>query len=132
MYSIVYISRAAEGVTSADLGQILASSRRRNPDLGVTGLLVWCCDHFLQVLEGPEDVVNDLFERISADERHEGVRQVGGKQIDERNFPDWSMGFEDVETMTLIEHLLAPLVDHELIPADVVAAAKIERFLVNR
>lgn len=131
MYSIVYVSRASGTMGPGELEALVATSRTNNVASAVTGLLVYCDGHFLQVLEGERDVVENLFERIGADDRHDDVRVVGGRDVDGRAFPSWTMGFERVDSMTLVEHLLAPLVENGLVTPDLVATAKIERFLAN-
>jgi FAD-dependent sensor of blue light len=50
------------------LGEIFATARRRNRELGITGALVVTEDAFVQTLEGDEDAVRRLFETICQDE----------------------------------------------------------------
>ena len=52
MHQITYISTVAKGTTEDDLRAILASSRRNNARVGITGLLLHDGKRFLQVLEG--------------------------------------------------------------------------------
>lgn len=40
LFNLVYCSRASTGVESAEVNTIIATARRRNPVLGITGLLV--------------------------------------------------------------------------------------------
>ena len=51
MRQILYTSRASEGDAGSHLPDILFCSRRNNPELGVTGILLVHGDHFLQLLE---------------------------------------------------------------------------------
>ena len=41
LFNLVYCSRARTGVKEAQVDAIIATSRRRNPVLGITGLLVF-------------------------------------------------------------------------------------------
>ena len=73
LYNTVYCSRATAGVDSAAVDSIIQSSRRHNPEMGITGLLVFGGGIFFQWLEGPRDNVTSLMERLKADPRHENV-----------------------------------------------------------
>jgi len=96
-YRLVYYSAnrltgsAAE--VEAEIGQILATSRRNNDAVGVTGALLFSDGLFAQVLEGPQAVVEATFERIQRDDRHGDVQLLEFTAIDERSFQAWSMGY---------------------------------------
>lgn len=47
----------------------------------------------MQLLEGPEPCVLDLFSRIRADSRHKNIVLLHECRMRERVFPDWKMGF---------------------------------------
>jgi hypothetical protein len=89
---LLYSSEAAEPVTGALLDDILSASRRHNPELGVTGLLVISGSSFIQVLEGGRDEVCDLYNAIVRDGRHRKVRLLSFDEITERQFASWTMG----------------------------------------
>lgn len=57
---LLYASRSADVMTSDVIDAILATSRKTNPALGITGLLCHSGDIFMQVLEGGRDTVNAL------------------------------------------------------------------------
>jgi hypothetical protein len=71
---------------------IVEQSRRNNPAKGITGLLCFIDDVFVQVLEGGRDAVCDLFSTIVRDERHHSVRILSYEEISERRFGNWNMG----------------------------------------
>lgn len=92
LYNIVYCSRASSGVDDATVRQIIESSRRRNPQGGITGLLVFGSGIFFQWLEGPRDNVLALMAMLKTDRRHHTVVQLAsGEEVRERLFPDWDM-----------------------------------------
>lgn len=97
MIRIVYMSSATAWPTQADLEMLLQEARERNAQHGITGLLLYRKAQFLQVLEGPEAQVRDLFETISRDRRHTGVVVVFEQEIDSRSFGDWHMGFQNLD-----------------------------------
>ena len=95
MLSLVYVSSAVAEFTKADLVALLQQSRENNERLGITGLLLYKDGNFIQLLEGPEDAVRDLIRTVSADPRHRGIIRLLEEQA-ERRFPDWSLGFKDL------------------------------------
>jgi len=89
---LLYASRAAKALTPEVIESILASSRKTNPALGVTGLLCHSDEIFMQVLEGGRDTVNHLYSRICSDPRHRDVIVLHYEEITERRFGGWTMG----------------------------------------
>lgn len=72
---------------------ILRVSRQRNPGAGITGMLLFSGGKFFQVLEGEAGAVRQLFSEIKKDPRHRKVELLDEKEIEERDFPTWAMGF---------------------------------------
>lgn len=95
MLQVIYASAAKRAMSAAGLRDILVTARARNAAIGVTGMLVYDDGSFLQVLEGPDDAVTALVERIKADPRHDRFRLLSMKEIQAREFGEWSMGFAD-------------------------------------
>lgn len=96
MIQMAYLSSTPRLLTPDDIAQILLSSQEKNSAKAITGILVYKDGNVLQVLEGDETDVSELFERIKRDSRHRGVIQIYRKTIEARDFPDWSMGFRDL------------------------------------
>ncbi|HTY93660.1 MAG TPA: BLUF domain-containing protein [Steroidobacteraceae bacterium] len=88
----LYASRAAKPLSAAVLDSILEQSARNNPRLGVTGVLCYAEEVFVQVLEGGRDEVCELFNAIVRDERHLQVRLLVYQEIGERRYGNWTMG----------------------------------------
>ena len=97
IYSLAYESQASVPFTEPDLLDLLSRSRANNAERDVTGILLYRQGTFLQVLEGPRAKVEELYARISADTRHHAVDTVLVEDRQERRFPDWTMGFADVD-----------------------------------
>ncbi len=89
---LLYASRATAPVKPELLGAILKKSATNNPARGVTGLLCFSDDVFLQVLEGGRMQVSSLYNRIALDPAHTDVVLLTYEEIDERAFASWSMG----------------------------------------
>ena len=89
---LMYASRALEPVRPETLNAILKKSTQNNPASGVTGVLCFSGDIFLQVLEGGRLPVSKLYNRIAQDPRHTDVALLSYEEIEERSFAGWSMG----------------------------------------
>lgn len=116
-----YASRARQPFSADDLETLLQRARPNNLKLGITGLLVYGKQMFLQVVEGPDEAVDAMFRRISGDPRHE-LLMVSNRVIHERSFPDWQMGFtrlspEAEATMPGYSAFFDPAFDIGSIPA---------------
>jgi hypothetical protein len=89
---LLYASRAAKPQTAKIIAAILAECQKNNPQRGITGVLCYSDDIYLQVLEGGRDAVCETFNAIVGDARHETVRLLSFEEISERRFGGWSMG----------------------------------------
>lgn len=89
---LMYASRAAETVRPETLSAILKQSTGNNPGVGVTGVLCFSGDIFLQVLEGGRSQVSKLYNHIAQDKRHADVVMLSYEEIEERSFAGWAMG----------------------------------------
>lgn len=109
MYYLIYVSQASRPMSRDELGDILKKSRDYNTRDGVTGLLIYKLTpqdnraNFMQLLEGEHSVVRGAFDRIAADERHHTKIILEEGDLEDRNFPDWSMGFQNIEADELTE-----------------------------
>ena len=72
----------------------MAKCRANNTEKDISGQLIYSDGTFMQVLEGPQKEVDATFVRIKKDTRHHDIALIERKTIDERQFPDWSMGFK--------------------------------------
>jgi Sensors of blue-light using FAD len=94
---LLYASRAAKALNAKTVASILVECQRNNPRRGITGVLCYSDEIFLQVLEGSRDSVCDTFNSIVRDARHETVRLLSFEEISERRFGGWSMGQVNIE-----------------------------------
>lgn len=97
LHTIVYRSAPVFSGSVTDylteIDSIVATARRRNAEVSVTGAMLFNEDWFVQLLEGAEDSVRETFERIAADPRHDEVETLFDGSTTERRFPGWSMAF---------------------------------------
>jgi len=95
---VVYVSEKID-VSNTTLKDIIASSKKNNPEEDVTGCLLSGSNSFLQLLEGPTEFINTLYSKITRDGRHKNVRTLCDEKIDERLFLLWSMKLAPFENM---------------------------------
>ncbi len=97
LFRLTYASRSLLAGSSDQLelevGRILAASRRNNPQVLVTGALLFSPDCFAQTLEGAATAVEEVFERIQRDPRHAETIVLEAGPVGWREFADWSMAY---------------------------------------
>lgn len=93
MLSIIYSSVATRPLGDDDLAALLAQSRRANEQNDITGVLLFRNGYFLQLLEGPDQAVRAKMATIKHDDRHTKVTVLTEEIIEERQFPEWTMGY---------------------------------------
>lgn len=111
---LLYASRASSTLTPELIEGILAQSRQHNPSHGITGILCYSGDIFMQVLEGGRDAVCELYNHIARDDRHSNVRLLSYEEIRERRFASWTMGqvnLAKVNPSLLLKHSEKPTLD---------------------
>jgi Sensors of blue-light using FAD len=86
-----YTSRARLDLSDEDLNDIHQTARHLNVLDGITGLLLFDGSRFLQIVEGPEEAIDNLVERLRRDPRHSALEVRDEREVDRRSFGDWSM-----------------------------------------
>lgn len=92
-FQLTYHSIAKPGLTEKDIKDIMEVSSRNNAELGITGCLLYHKDFFLQILEGEENKVLDLFDKIKYDDRNDQVTLLSTDHTDSRIFKEWAMAY---------------------------------------
>lgn len=94
-FRLVYYSenRIPPASLEGEIETILASSRRNNALVGISGALMFNAGYFAQVLEGAQQTIGSTFERIQQDRRHGNVHLLEFAPSSERSFQTWSMAF---------------------------------------
>jgi len=95
LIQLLYLSKSAPGIGSSDLVNILATSSNRNRASGITGILCHKDGYFLQLLEGEEAPVLELYLKIIRDPRHTDQVIIGISTATSRIFKGWAMGALD-------------------------------------
>lgn len=89
---LVYVSNRKINCTAQEIENILASCKKNNPTLNITGILLYSDTKFIQLVEGDGKVITALYDKIKLDTRHDQVRMISFGAIKEKSFPSWHMG----------------------------------------
>ena len=91
LYFLIYVSRCNRPMKQDELIEMLNTIRQHNRLNGISGCLIHQDGEFMQLLEGKQQVLHALRDRIRADERHEDFRVIAEGPLQQRVFNDWGM-----------------------------------------
>lgn len=96
--AVAYASEAIREIAADGLGQtegklcaIVDDAARFNRNAGVTGVLLFDGEHFLQYLEGPEDGLSVAYSRVIGASSHTGLVELQRGRVGHRRLPFWPM-----------------------------------------
>ncbi|MGY6085099.1 BLUF domain-containing protein [Stenotrophomonas sp. SM006] len=102
--AVVYVSGAGEGIagdkrglSNGKLDQIVDDAARFNRNAGVTGVLLFDGERFLQYMEGPEDGLAVAYSRVLGATSHNGIVELQRGRVGQRRLPFWPMKWLPVE-----------------------------------
>lgn len=93
LYELMYFSSADQNLSEENIIKILDKARIFNAKNNITGCLVYYKNEFVQILEGEDKIVEELYSRILNDKRHTNTTLLTKSHIKERIFDNWSMAF---------------------------------------
>ena len=93
---LIYVSSATDLFTDVELKDLLVLARDENKKHHVTGMLLYKDGNFMQIIEGEESDIEQLFTNITSDKKHTGVIRLLKETIKQRAFSNWSMGFKNL------------------------------------
>jgi Sensors of blue-light using FAD len=96
---LLYVSRSVKPITSVDVDALLGQCRKNNPNSGITGVLCFSEQYYLQVIEGGRRAVNELYNYIAKDPRHSEVTTLHYEEVTERLYGSWTMGRVNLERL---------------------------------
>jgi len=108
MHLIVYTSEFNLDNSKADitLSNISSKAKDNNPETGITGLLFYHNQRFLQIIEGEKQSLEDLMSIIAKDKRHRNIERLIDQPIKKRGFNKWNMdafNLDSSETLNIDE-----------------------------
>ena len=112
---MAWSSVPSSSFSAARLGEIVGPARWSNKCNDVSGMLLYTGVHFLEILEGEESVLNEMWSRLELDDRHASLVRIGDEACNERRFADWKMGYaDDLDVGSQVEMLRYPTMPHAL------------------
>lgn len=93
---LVYVSNRKPSCTEAEIEKILASCKKNNPTLNITGVLLYSDTKFIQLVEGDAKTIMSLYEKIKTDPRHGNPMMISYGPIQQKSFPSWHMGTKKI------------------------------------
>jgi len=95
---IIYVSEKTNR-SSDSLTDIYDVSQKNNSESEISGCLLVGSNSYLQLLEGPNSAVEELYSKIKLDSRHRKVKKLYDQRIETKWFSSWSMKFTPFNSM---------------------------------
>ncbi|HBT4825063.1 TPA: diguanylate phosphodiesterase [Klebsiella quasipneumoniae subsp. similipneumoniae] len=95
--TIIYRSHAHSSISRTSIMEMTELANAHNIKSDVTGILVFNGVHFLQLLEGPETQVNEIYSRICNDNRHFNIVELLNDVAPFRRFGNAGMELIDID-----------------------------------
>lgn len=111
------------------LDNILNTSRTNNTKWDITGNLIFHSDLFLQLLEGPQDAIDSLYQNILLDNRHTDIFKLRDEITQRRLFASWTMKNDIFQSWMLSRGALNQLNSEDAFDIFVKLARETDQFL---
>ncbi|PKV49718.1 FAD-dependent sensor of blue light [Aquimarina sp. MAR_2010_214] len=92
-YIISYVSTVNPNISNSDMKALMNYVRLNNNAIGLTGILIYSEGNFFQILEGEEQTVKMMFEKIRKDHRHHNIIKMLDKEIVTSPFSEYHSSF---------------------------------------
>lgn len=102
--SLIYLSKESIEFTVPSLKKLSNTSDERNRQLNITGFLSWKDGFFYQYLEGEQDRIDELYDKIKNDTRHEILYFLSFSNKHHRIFNDWGMKYYMFDEQVNFDH----------------------------
>lgn len=90
---LTYASRASANLDEREFKMILAKAQKNNALAGITGMLYFNKQFFLQTIEGPRSLINNLLNKLVSDNRHYDLQIIEATEIQQREWGAWAMSY---------------------------------------
>ena len=131
---IIYTSQASEQFNKRSLLDLLHTSRGYNTIDNISGVLMHRDGYFLQIIEGEQDVIEDLFQRINNDTRHKNIKMILDRSVESRLFSNWAMGCADFDEpeLSMLPGIRTDLSNPEVIEDLIIHLPEIADFMLDK
>ena len=113
MKQLVYLSKASPIFDVGELPALTSLSNKNNERAGITGCMVFASGYFLQLLEGEDFAVDQLYRKIQRDPRHTSTKILMNRDIDadKRVYTRWFMSSFNVDQVVEFPRALRDEID---------------------
>ena len=101
MIQLTYTSMANPLLVILDIKKMMKIAKKFNSENKITGCLLYYKHRFIQILEGEEEIIKELYAKIKQDKKHYNVNLLYINEISERIFPRWSMVYKELNDSQL-------------------------------
>ncbi|WP_299315237.1 BLUF domain-containing protein [uncultured Aquimarina sp.] len=85
LHTISYVSTSKE-LSDFQINELLYTTKLKNEDLGITGILMYSDYNFFQIIEGEKKVIQYLYQKIKRDIRHFNLIKILDRSINIPSF----------------------------------------------
>jgi hypothetical protein len=90
----LYVSFSSLGQNAeAEIANIRSIAEVRNPELELTGVLLFSGRHFAQFLEGAEGDLHIMQASICSDDRHTDLVTLQTESVEKRRYGRWALAY---------------------------------------
>lgn len=98
-------------MSNSEIEALVLQSQKNNLTHNITGLLFFDNHRFIQIIEGPDEAIRDLYTTLETDKRHQDVTLLHKIGISQRSFGNWDMAYEPLpdhnfETLDIVKNSL--------------------------
>ncbi len=119
--TISYLSNASYQLTDEDIDALMINTKDFNDANNISGILIYSDLTFFQVLEGENNIIVSLFEKIKQDYRHYNILKILEIKSNKRRFNRYYTNFithhnksATKELTKLLENTNEYMLDHKL------------------
>lgn len=95
LYFLIYVSRATHPMSLEAIQALVKTAKELNISAGITGCLVYLDGYFMQMLEGKQEKLLSLMDKIKRDPRHTEIKVVIEAPTSGRVFNQWGLVLRD-------------------------------------
>lgn len=83
---LIYCSKAIATLANEDLGVIINIANTKSRSMGISSVLCFAHGHFIQLLEGNGERINELYTEISQKTQHSRIQLISFKVAEKNSF----------------------------------------------
>jgi hypothetical protein len=124
--SLAFFSESTRDLKLMGLMRLLLQSYLNNQKYEITGILFYDGKSFSQIMEGPTSAIDERWQLILRDDRHDQIHLVGKSLIASRSYSNWSMRTRDGGIVGAMFPELAEIISENHLkkpPSEIIRAA---------